>query len=64
MQNIGQNQKTYCRTSNTKMENNRFERVRIKNLTHFYFDYKIKFKDLNFDDILIDKKVIRKYFDL
>ena len=46
------------------MENNRFERVRIKNLTHFYFDYKIKFKDLNFDDILIDKNVIRKYFDL
>ena len=50
------NWKTYCRANNTKMENNEFKKIRIKNRTCYYFDDIIKFEDSDFDNILINKK--------
>ena len=38
------------------MENNEFKIVSIKNRTCFYLDDIIKFEDLDFDNILLDKK--------
>ena len=38
------------------MENNEFEKVRIKNRTCYYFDDIIKLGDFDFSDILIDEK--------
>ena len=58
MQNVGQNWKTSCRTNNLKMENNEFKIVSIKNRTCFYLDDIIKIEDLDFDNILLDKKFI------
>ena len=55
MQNIGQNQKTYCRNKNVRIENNKFLKVCIKNHTCYYFDDIIKFEDFDFDNILIDE---------
>ena len=37
------------------MENNEFEKVRIKNRTCYYFDDIIKLEDFNVDNILIDE---------
>ena len=56
MQNVGQNWKTSCGTNNVKMENNEFKIVSIKNRTCFYLDDIIKIEDLDFDNILLDKK--------
>ena len=38
------------------MENNEFKEVCIKNRTCYYFDYIIKLKDFDFNNILIDEK--------
>ena len=43
-------------TQNKIMENNEFKKVRIKNWTCYYFDDIYKLEDLDFDNILIDKK--------
>ena len=45
------------------MENNEFSKIRIKNRTCYYFNDIIKIEDIDFDKILIDEKIIRKYFD-
>ena len=37
------------------MENNEFEKVRIKNRTYYYFNDKIKLKDFSLVNILIDE---------
>ena len=42
--------------NNIKMENNDFEKVRIKNRTCYYFDDIIKTEDFDFDNILIGEK--------
>ena len=39
-----------------KMENNKSNRVCIKNRTCYYFDDKIKLEDFDLDNILIDEK--------
>ena len=44
------------------MENNEFEKVRIKNGTCYYFDDKIKFEDFDFDNILIAEKSYENIF--
>ena len=46
------------------MENNEFEKVRIKNLTCYYFDDMIRLEDFDRDNILIGKKITQKYYDL
>ena len=46
------------------MENNEFQKVRIKNRTCCYFDDIIETEDFDRDNILIDKRITRKYFDL
>ena len=38
------------------MENNKFQKVNIKNRTSNYFDNIIKLEDFDLDNILIDKK--------
>ena len=45
------------------MENNEFSKIRIKNRTCYYFNDIIKIEDIDFDKILIDEKIKRKYFD-
>ena len=44
-----------------KIDNN--EKVCIKNRTCYYFDDMIRFKDFDFDKILLDIKIKQKYFD-
>ena len=44
-----------------KIDNN--EKVCIKNRTCYYFDDMIRFEDFDFDKILLDIKIKRKYFD-
>ena len=39
-----------------KMENNEFNKVRIKNRTCYYFDDIIKLEDFDLDEILIDEQ--------
>ena len=39
------------------MDNNEFEKVRIKNRTCCYFDNIIKLEDFDIDNILIDEKL-------
>ena len=39
------------------MENNEFEKVRIKNRTCYYFDDIIKLEDFSVDNILIDENL-------
>ena len=46
------------------MKNNEFKKVLIKNRTCYHFDYLIKSEDFDLDNILIDKKSQKKYFDL
>ena len=48
--------KTYQHANDIKMENKELKKVRIKNSTCYFFDDIIKFKDSNFDDILLDEK--------
>ena len=43
--------------------NNKLKEIDIKNCTCYYFDDIIKIEDFNFD-ILINEKIIRKYFGL
>ena len=45
------------------MENNEFQKVRIKNLTCCYFDDIIEIEDFDRVNILIDKRITRKYCD-
>ena len=44
------------------MDSNELKETDIKNRTCYYFDDIIKLEDLDFDDILIDQKLIPKYF--
>ena len=39
-----------------KMENNELKNICIKNLSHHYFDDRIKLEDFDLDNILIDEK--------
>ena len=39
-----------------KMENNELKNICIKNLSHHYFDKRIKLEDFDLDNILIDEK--------
>ena len=40
-----------------KMENNEFKKIRIKNLTCYYFDDIIKLEYFDLDNILMDEKL-------
>ena len=42
---------------------NEFLKTGIKNRTCYYFDYTMEIIDINFGDILLDEKKIRKYFN-
>ena len=47
------------------MESNyKFKEIDIKNRACYYFDDIIKIEDFDLDNILIDKKSMRKYFSL
>ena len=61
MQNIDQNRKCWC-NSNTEMENNKFKEISTKNRTCYYLNDMIKFKDFDFGNIVLDKKVTQKIF--
>ena len=52
---LGQNKKYLC-TNNRKTENNELKKVSLKNRTCYSFDGIIKFKDFDFDNILLDEK--------
>ena len=46
-----------------KWRNSEFKNLCIKNCTCYYFDDTIKLEDFDIDNILIDKKSHKKYFD-
>ena len=46
-----------------KCRNSEFKNLCIKNRTCCYFDDTIKLEDFDIDNILIDKKSNKKYFD-
>ena len=43
------------------MENNELKKVRTKNRTCYYFDDIIKFEDVDFDNILLEKNHMKKF---
>ena len=43
------------------MQNNEFRKVRIKNRTCYYLDDIIKSEDFDFDNILIDKNLMKVF---
>ena len=47
-----------------KIENNELKKVRIKNLTCYYFYDIIKLKDFDLNNIFIHEKLHKKYFDV
>ena len=48
--------KRYWCTFSIKIANYEFKKVHIKNCTCYYFDYIIKLKDFDIDNVLIDEK--------
>ena len=44
------------------MQNNEFRKVRIKNRTCYYLDDIIKSEDFDFDNILIDKNLMKVFW--
>lgn len=40
---------------------NKLRETNIKNLTHYYLDNRINFKDLDFKDTKLDKKYIKMF---
>ena len=50
--------KKYLCTNNIKIENNKFKTVCVKNRTCYYFDDIIKFKDFDYNNILIDENIL------
>ena len=54
--------KDWC-TINMKWWKSEFKNLCIKNRTCYYFDDTIKLEDFDIDNILIDKKSHKKYFD-
>ena len=47
-----------------KRINNELKKVCIKNRACYYFDGIIEIEDFNFDNILLDKKILQNHFDL
>ena len=43
------------------MKNNELKKVRTKNRTCYYFDDIIKFEDVDFDNILLEKNHMKKF---